>query len=196
MVAPNCYIIAGPNGAGKTTFATEFLPRFVQCTNFVNPDLIASGLSPFNPSAAAFHAGRIVIEQIESFMRSGLDFSFETTLSGRAYRSTLDTLRVCGYRIHLFYLWIPNVELAMLRIGDRVRKGGHTVPEYDVQRRFARSLQNVRSVYRPMIDVLQYFDNSGSEPRIVFEEKDGRLSVYDQIFYRQLFQSISGTSYD
>jgi predicted ABC-type ATPase len=46
---PTVYVIARPNGAGKTTFASEFLPAFVRCREFLNADLIAAGLSPFAP---------------------------------------------------------------------------------------------------------------------------------------------------
>jgi predicted ABC-type ATPase len=52
-------ILAGPNGAGKTTFAREFLPDEARCPTFVNADLIAAGLSPFNPEAVAMRAGRM-----------------------------------------------------------------------------------------------------------------------------------------
>lgn len=74
----NVYIIAGPNGAGKTTFALKFLPEYVRCPNFVNADLIAQGLSPFSPGAAAIKAGKIVLEQIHQFANRGVDFAFET----------------------------------------------------------------------------------------------------------------------
>jgi predicted ABC-type ATPase len=56
-------IIAGPNGAGKTTFAREFLPQEAHCPDFINADLIAAGLSPFNPEAAALRAGRVMLKR-------------------------------------------------------------------------------------------------------------------------------------
>ena len=59
MSQPKIIIIAGPNGAGKTTFAREFLPYEADCPVFVNADLIAAGLSPFNPERAAMQAGRL-----------------------------------------------------------------------------------------------------------------------------------------
>jgi predicted ABC-type ATPase len=59
-------IIAGPNGAGKTTFAREFLPNEANCPIFVDADLIAVGISPFAPDAAARRAGRLMIEEIKS----------------------------------------------------------------------------------------------------------------------------------
>ncbi len=67
MKNKSVYIIAGLNGAGKTTFATKFLPEYARCPNFVNADLIAQGLSPFSPGAAAIKAGKLVLEQIHQF---------------------------------------------------------------------------------------------------------------------------------
>ena len=84
--APNLYVIAGPNGAGKTTFAKEFLPHYAKCENFVNADLIAGGLSPFSPEAAAMRAGRLLLEQIRLLASKRSDFGFETTLSVDAIR--------------------------------------------------------------------------------------------------------------
>lgn len=78
-------IIAGPNGAGKTTFAREFLPCEADCPVFVNADLIAAGLSPFQPEAAAFRAGRVMLEEISSHVAAGRSLAFETTLSGLTY---------------------------------------------------------------------------------------------------------------
>ena len=74
----NVYIIAGPNGSGKTTFAVKFLPEYAKCPIFINADLIARGLSPFSPGAAAIKAGKLVLEQIRQFANQGLDFAFET----------------------------------------------------------------------------------------------------------------------
>jgi len=133
---PVCYIIAGPNGAGKTTFARKFLPEYVKCLDFINADLIAGGISPFVPEKAAIQAGRIMIEQIQHLAESRRDFGFETTLSGKSYANLLHKLKGKGYRIHLFFLWLPSADLAIERIADRVRKGGHNIPEEVVRRRF------------------------------------------------------------
>ena len=62
-----CYIIAGPNGSGKTTFANEFLPVEAECLNFVNADLIALGLSPFQPEKMGVEAGRLLIQHIDEW---------------------------------------------------------------------------------------------------------------------------------
>ncbi len=147
-MSPCVYIIAGPNGAGKTTFARKFLPRYAECKNFINADLIAQGLSPFAPEAAAFPAGRMMLEEIQRFSKRGDDFSFETTLSGTTYLNLIRRLRAQGYAVHILFLWLPGVELALSRVRDRVLEGGHNVPEPIVRRRYERSIKNFLRVYR------------------------------------------------
>jgi len=78
-------IIAGPNGSGKTTFAEEFLPNEADCPIFVNADLIAAGLAPFDPDRAAMKAGRLMLAEIYDHVRRHESFAFETTPSGRSY---------------------------------------------------------------------------------------------------------------
>jgi predicted ABC-type ATPase len=67
---PRCIIIAGPNGAGKTTFVREFLAKEAGVMHFVNPDLIASGLSPLRPEIAAFAAGRLFLRELDRLARA------------------------------------------------------------------------------------------------------------------------------
>lgn len=83
--SPRCIIIAGSNGAGKTTFAREFLAQEAGVIHFVNPDLIASGLSPLRPELAALAAGRLFLRELDRLAREKKDFAFESTLSGLTY---------------------------------------------------------------------------------------------------------------
>jgi predicted ABC-type ATPase len=182
----NCYIIAGPNGAGKTTFATEFLPLYANCRNFINADLIARGLSPFDPDAGLLRAGRTVLERIAEFTKARTDFAFETTLSGRSYVPLLRGMKKAGFRLHMFYLWIPSPDLALLRIRDRVESGGHNVPERDVRRRFGRTLRNLFTLYRPLFDTLHCFDNASDTPRLIFKDEAGQTAISDARLYEQL----------
>ncbi|MCK5806364.1 MAG: hypothetical protein KAI66_26265 [Lentisphaeria bacterium] len=188
---PNCYIIAGSNGAGKTTFAREFLPNWVGCVNFINPDLIAAGLSPFAPDLALLRAGRLVLGEIRGRSERGEDFAFETTLSGRTYLKILAEVKAKGYALHMLYLWIPSPELALRRIEDRVAVGGHGVPEPDVRRRFDRTLSNLMSLYRPLLDTLHFFDNSDREPTLVFKDMYGEVTVYQETLYDHLRTGMS-----
>ena len=182
----NVYIIAGPNGSGKTTFANKFLPGYAVCQNFVNADLIAQGLSPFSPRVFAIKAGRIVLEQINGLAKSGVDFGFETTLSGKSYANLLKKLKVKGYKLHLFFLWIPNSQLAIERIKERVLSGGHDVPPKDVRRRFTRSMVNLIRLYQPLLDSWIIFNNSGIIPALIAKNIDGSLIISDE----QLFNKI------
>ena len=144
---PTVYLIAGPNGAGKTTFATEFLPAFVHCREFVNADLIAAGLSPFAPETQAIRAGRLLLTRIKECTNARRDFAFETTPAGRGYLRLVADLKRSGYRVVLYFLWLPSAEAAMDRVAGRVRQGGHNIPEALIRRRFEAGLRNFFQLY-------------------------------------------------
>ena len=184
--AGNVYIVAGPNGAGKTTFAREFLPNYAKCPNFVNADLIAQGLSPFEPHTAAIKAGKLVLSRIYEFAKSGADFGFETTLSGRTHLNMFRRLKADGYRVHVFFLWLPGVELSLLRIKDRVIDGGHNVPANDVRRRFTRSISNFFHTYRTLADTWMLFDNSGPVPILAAKRNNGDLLIENDELYERI----------
>jgi len=186
---PNLYIIAGPNGAGKTTFARKFLPDYVKCLEFINADLIAGGLSPFVPERAAIQAGRIMIEQIRSLSAQRRDFGFETTLSGKTYVKLIRDLRRRGYRIHLFFLWLASTDLAIERIAERVRQGGHYIPDAVVRRRFAKGLTNFFKLYRPILDSWLIFDNSMATPKLIAFEKSGKREIFNREVFGKIFKS-------
>ena len=185
-MSPNLYIIAGPNGAGKTTFAREFLPNYADCRNFINADLIAQGLSPLSPQGAAFQAGRLVLSEIERFAKRGVDFGFETTLSGRSYLKLIRDLKKRGYEVHFFFLWLQSVEMALERIRERVQKGGHDVPEHDVRRRFDRSLKNFFDQYRRLASSWTLYENSAAVPSEIAFERSGKLTIINNKLYASL----------
>jgi predicted ABC-type ATPase len=158
-------VIAGPNGAGKTTFAKRFLPRRV--LRFVNADLIAAGLSPLDPQAAAIAAGKLFLTELDRLAREGKSFAFESTLSGRVYLARLRRWKAAGYRIEIAYLKISSPTLGLRRIAARVKQGGHDIPRKDVLRRFDRSWKNFVNLYRPNSDSWSVYDNSGDTPKLI-----------------------------
>ena len=163
LPAPRCVIIAGPNGAGKTTFAREFLPREAKIVHFVNADLIAAGLSPLKPELAALAGGRLLLRELDRLATAKADFAFETTLSGITYASRIRQWKDAGYRIEIVFLQLASVELALKRIRDRVRQGGHDVPAVDVARRFRRGWENFQTTYRVLADSWVVYDNTGEQ---------------------------------
>lgn len=162
-------IIAGPNGAGKTTFAREFLPNEAGCPAFINADLIASGLSPFEPTVAAIKAGRLMLEEMAAHTKRGTSFAFETTLSGRSYLPMIRTWRKQGYQIKLFFLSLANADEAIARIAARVVQGGHYLPDDVVRRRFQSGLYNFQHIYRFEVNFWRWYDNSNDIPRLIEE---------------------------
>ena len=160
-------ILAGPNGAGKTTFARSFLPLEAQCQRFINADLIAAGLSPFAPEAAALKAGRLMLAEIDDCVRKGESFALETTLAGLAYVGRIHQWRAAGYHVSLFFLRLPDAETAIARVAERVRQGGHDIPEAVIRRRFGAGLHNFETTYKGAVDVWAEFDNVGEEPTLL-----------------------------
>ena len=157
-------IIAGPNGAGKTTFARSFLPEEAQCPRFINADLIAAGLSPFAPEAAALKAGRLMLKEIADCVQRGESFAFETTLAGLAYVRHIEEWRAAGYHVSLFFLTLPHAEAAVARVAERVRQGGHNITEPVIRRRFAAGLRNFHLHYQANVDSWAIYDNSELQP--------------------------------
>jgi predicted ABC-type ATPase len=162
-------IIAGPNGAGETTFAREYLLGEGTCPNFINADLIAAGLSPFNPAGAAVHAGRLMLLEMRRFLDRRESFAFETTLSGRSYAQQIPAWQSAGYRVELIFLKLRSIRLATSRVRTRVAQGGHRVASAVVRRRFKMGWANFEEVYRPPVDHWTLYDNSSGEPILLSE---------------------------
>jgi predicted ABC-type ATPase len=162
-------IVAGPNGAGKTTLAHEYLVKEAHCPDFVNVDLIAAGLSPFDPGRAAIRAGRIMLSEIQRRVRKGESFAFETTLSGHVYARLIPEWRSVDYRVKIIFLSLPNTEIAIARVAARVAQGGHDVASAVVRRRFDSGLRNFQDIYMKLVDRWEWYDNSGNTPRLISE---------------------------
>ncbi len=185
---PHLYLIAGPNGAGKTTFASRFLPEFVSIRQFVNSDLIAAGLSPFAPESAAIEAGRLMLKRVDTLIQQRTDFGIETTLASKTLQTRLRACKAASYRIYLAYLWLANPDLAVARVQERVRRGGHSVPETTIRRRYFSGLRNLFNIYIPLVDEWTIYDNSYASPVEVASCKEG----LSRIQHVQIFDIMKG----
>lgn len=157
-------IIAGPNGAGKTTFAREFLPNEAGCPIFVNADLIAAGLAPFAPETVAIRAGRLMLQEMARHFSAHESFAFETTLSGRGYLRLIEQWQRADYRVKLLFLQLASPEEAIARVAQRVKQGGHDIPEAVIRLRFAAGRKNFEHLYAPKVDAWVLYDNAGTQP--------------------------------
>jgi predicted ABC-type ATPase len=135
-------ILAGPNGAGKSTLAPFLLRDWLGLTEFVNADVIASGLSAFEPERAAFEAGRIMLRRLRELVAQRQNFAFETTLATRSYATWLRQLMQEGWHVNLVFIWLDSPELAVQRVAARVAAGGHDIPEATIRRRYDKGIRN------------------------------------------------------
>jgi predicted ABC-type ATPase len=157
---PQIIIIAGPNGAGKSTLAPLLLRDKLKLTEYVNADTIALGLSAFAPENAAIEAGRVMLKRLHDLAAQRKSFAFETTLATRSYAKWLKALIEQGYQVHLIYLWLRSPEIAIARVQERVRAGGHNVPEATIRRRYKRGAENFFERYRDLMTTWAVYDHS------------------------------------
>ena len=165
-------IVAGPNGSGKTTFAKSFLMKNHAIPVFLNPDLIAAGISQVDHALASFQAGRVLLHDIKSRMDKGESFGFESTLSGRSYIPLLKHATTSGYSIVIYFLFLTSTQMSRMRIKQRVNHGGHDIPAGALLRRRSRCFENFWLLYRPLASDWYIFDNSGTAPKLIISKTD------------------------
>ncbi len=141
------FVIAGCNGAGKTTASFSLLPSILNCDEFVNADEIAKGISPFHPDQVSIEAGRIMLSRIQELKQKGVNFAFETTLASRSFVNVIESCKKDGYSVTLLYFWLSSPELAIKRVQERVKEGGHNIPEDIINRRYLKGLKNLFNLY-------------------------------------------------
>ena len=177
-LAPYVIVLAGPNGAGKSTTAPALLRDVLGITELVNADLIAQGLSAFGPERMALAAGRIMLARLQDLARRRASFAFETTLAGRSLRPWLAKLDQKGYRIHVVFLWLSSEDLAVERVAERVRTGGHDVPKVTIRRRYRAGLRNFFALYQSLAITWEVYDNSrATGPRLVARGEGARVTL-------------------
>jgi predicted ABC-type ATPase len=185
---PNIYVIAGPNGAGKSTTARTLLRRYLNCTEFVNADDIARGLSAFRPGSVAVRAGRLMLMRLDDLARQHVDFAFETTLSSRSLARWLRKRQDEGFEFHLLYTWLPHPDIAVARVAARVVAGGHDVPEKDIRRRYDRSISNFLEIYMHLANTWEVYDTSTSNTCLVASGGPEGLTIMDRVGWQKFTQ--------
>jgi predicted ABC-type ATPase len=175
--SPDVVVLGGPNGAGKSTAAPRLLRGPLRVDEFVNADTLAQGLSAFRPQDVAVEAGRITLQRLSALEAQRKSFAFESTLASQGLARRLDRLKQSGYRVHILYLWLPTVELALARVAARVRTGGHDVPAEAVRRRFERGRHNFFTLYRTLADAWRLYDATPLEgPKLIAAGGSGELT--------------------
>lgn len=185
---PNLVIISGSNGSGKSTAAPALLQNTVHIDNFVNADVIAKGLSAFQPEKVAMKAGRIMLDRIHQLANDGETFAFETTLASKTFVPWIKRLKESGYKFHLVFLWLQAEELAISRVAERIKMGGHSVPEETIRRRYHSGLRNFFNLYTPIADRWSFYDNSDPTQcnLIAVKSNEQKMQVEQPILWQTL----------
>jgi predicted ABC-type ATPase len=182
---PQIYVLAGVNGAGKSSVVGATIRD--QGGEYYNPDEAARALMAANPglsqteaNAAAWLQGRTLLQRA---IDEGLDFTFETTLGGNTMPALLTEAARRGIEVRLFFVGLDGAEAHIERVRQRVRGGGHDIPEAAIRRRFRHSRINLIRLL-PALTELRMYDNSatadpatGQAPRpvLVLHMRRGRI---------------------
>lgn len=134
-------------------------------SQFVDADLLARSLAL--SETAPLTAGRAMLRRLDELTRARQSFGFETTLASRSFAPRIRRLRRSGYECHLVFLWLPAADLAVARVADRVRLGGHDVPEETIRRRYRSGLRNFFHLYQALTTTWRMYDNSTHQPRLI-----------------------------
>lgn len=157
----------GRKGARKTTFAQEFLLTELNWPTFLSADHIAAGLNPFRPENAGFRAGKMLLAMIEDYVSKGEGFGLETTMSGQGYARKIPGWLEMGYWVKLYLLVLPNSEIAIARVRQRLLEAGHDLPVETIRCRFHAGCRNFETIYRHLADEWVMYDNWGGEPVVM-----------------------------
>jgi predicted ABC-type ATPase len=176
---PSLVVVGGPNGAGKTTLALG-LATDLGCT-YLGADQVASDHGLGRTGADAVRAGRLFRTAVAGRLARRDSLLLESTLSGLSTRRLLEEFKVAGYDVSVVFVFVESAEVCLARIRARVEKGGHSVPDEDVRRRFGRSLRNFWDVYRHLADRWQLQYNGGGGLARVAQGRGDRVEVLDAV---------------
>lgn len=183
MSSRQILMIAGPNGAGKTTMTLELIKGCSMLYEFINADEIARGLAPKHPESMALTASKLMLKRLKELLDAGQSFAFESTASGTNYVKHLKSAKSKGYQIGLTFLWLSRPEEAVKRVAQRVKQGGHHVPEESILRRYYAGIKNLIVHYLPLADEALIIDNSSKEEAsrrvIARKNKNNPIDILD-----------------
>lgn len=181
------FMIAGPNGAGKTTTAMSFISREM-IDEFLNADEIARGLAPLHPESMALTASKLMLKRLKELLDANKTFAFETTGAGTNYIKHLKEAQIKDYEVHLMFLWLPSPNLAVERVANRVRQGGHNIPEDTIRRRYFAGIKNLVKHYLPLADRALILDNSiaGADKIIARKHVNHGLKIGEPNIWKEI----------
>ena len=169
-------MLAGPNGSGKSTlYTTRIAPKFA--VPFINADIIQRDELRQTNVDAAYEAAKIATERRAALLAEGKSFATETVFSHPSKLDLITQAKALGYRIMTFHISVEHPDLSVARVGERVKEGGHPVPEDKIRGRYDRSGPLIRQAIHHS-DIGHVFDNSrlNQPPRRALSFSKGKLT--------------------
>lgn len=177
MERPKLLIVGGPNGSGKTTVAKQYAAT--DGLPYIGADEIAATLAPHAPHSVRVEAGKQFLLSVTSAISNDQPCVVESTLSGRTFRNNMLAASNRGFEITTVFVFLDSADACVARVAERVRKGGHDVPEHDIRRRFRRSINNFWTIYRKLSDNWVVLYNGGSQLQDVSVGSHNEIVVRD-----------------
>ena len=123
--------------------------------------------------STSLKAGKIAVERFNDYLLQGIAFNQETTLCGHSIIRTMQRAKDAGYMIEMHYVGVDSPQIAKQRIAERVKIGGHGIPDQDVDRRYEESLKNLKKVLG-LCDLAALYDNTSRFRRFAIY-KNGKV---------------------
>lgn len=179
-------IIGGVNGVGKSSFSGVLRRHRLDMGKIIDPYCIAA-----KEHCDKLKAGRLAIQEVNRAMQNGWNFTQETTLSGRRTLQTILDARQRDYQIRLYYIGVNSAEESLIRIANRVRKGGHDIPENDVRRRYEKRFTDLHKIL-PYCDEAHFFDNENGFTEVAVYQNGELIPICETLpqwlqTFRELF---------
>jgi len=190
MDAPKLVVVGGPNGSGKSTFAMKHAET--SGIRYIGADQIASELSPESPVSVRIEASRQFIIRIRESIEQRESLIIESTLAGKSLRNLIVHARNAGYSVTILFVFLDSADSCVERVKQRVKLGGHDVPEPDIRRRFVRAIENFWNIYRKLADFWVLVYNSGTKPEnVAFGNEIHTIVRIDELFeqYHSILES-------
>ena len=187
-------MVGGPNGSGKTTLALEYAAE--TGFQYLGADAIASEIDPDQPSSAQVAAGRQFIKSVDDRIANSISIVVESTLSGLTMRNVIAEAKSRKYIVSVAFLFVESADVCVARVDERVRKGGHLVPEADIRRRFPRAIVNFWTIYREMADNWVLLYNGETAIQDVAGGSLDKMTIRDPSAYATFLQLAESSDND
>ncbi len=172
-------LFAGVNGCGKTSIYKSVYYEENKNEKRINTDEMVARVGSWQDNTLQLKCAREAVKLIKEYLSEGISFNQETTLCGKSIIKNINKAKENGFYISMNYIGVDSPDIAKERVRLRVSKGGHGIPDKDIERRYYESLENLTKVIE-ICDEVNIYDNSNRFKQIIYF-KNGSMSWKDQV---------------